>query len=97
MAISRADLGEKHAVEYQEGARKAREARAHVATQLGELINKSDITGSHAFVAKRIQGYSAALKSGDLLIIRSALMELGAAVGVTAVSIDLATTAQNVA
>lgn len=89
MAVSRADMGDKNPVEYREGVRRAREARGHVAEQLGALIESSDLTGSHSFVAQRIGNYAAAIKEGDQLVIRSALMELGVAVGATVASIDL--------
>jgi hypothetical protein len=91
MAVSKADMGEKNPVEYQEGARRAREARAHVATQLGELIEHGDLTGSHPLVARRIKSYAAAARAGDPFVIRAALMDLGAAVGATVAAIDLAT------
>lgn len=84
-------MGEKNPAEYQEGARRAREARTHVATQLGELIEAADLTGSHSFVAKRIAGYAKAVKAGDPLLVRGALMELAAAAGATAAAIDLTT------
>lgn len=91
MAVSKADMGEKNPVEYQEGARRAREARSHVAEQLGHLIEAGDLTGSHPLVARRIKSYAVAAKTGDPFVIRGALMDLGAAIGATVAAIDLAT------
>ena len=89
MAVSKADMGEKNPVEYQQGARRAREARSHVAQQLGSLIETADLTGSHDFVARRVRSYVDALREGDVVVIRSALMDLGAAVGATVADLDL--------
>ena len=91
MGVSKAEMGEKNPVEYQEGAKRARAARAHVADQLGHLIESSDLTGSHPLVARRIHGYAEAVKSGDGPVIRSALMDLGTAIGATVAAIDLTT------
>lgn len=82
-------MDEKKPAEYQEGSRRARKARAHVAEQLGHLIESADLTGSHPLVARRISGYAAAMREGDPLVIRSALMDLGTAVGATVAAIDL--------
>lgn len=89
MAVSKGDMGEKNAMEYQEGARRARNARKNVAGQLAHLIESGDLTGSHPYVARRIQAYADAVRNGDHLIVRSALMDLGTAVGVTVAALDL--------
>lgn len=89
MPVSKADMNEKNPAEYQEGARRAREARAHVARQLAESIESADLTGSHPFVAKRFGSYVAAVKSGDDLASRAALMELASAAGATIAALDL--------
>jgi hypothetical protein len=89
MAVSKANMGEKNPEAYAQGAISARAARAHVAEQLGHLIESADLTGSHPFVARRVKRYADAVKEGDLLVIRGALMELGAAVGATVAAIDL--------
>lgn len=91
VAVSKSQMGEKNPVEYQEGAKRARAARAHVAEQLGHLIESSDLTGSHPLVARRVQGYADAMRSGDGPVIRSALMDLGTAIGATVAAIDLNT------
>lgn len=89
MPVSKADMGDKNPTEYQEGAKRAREARSHVATQLAESIEAADLTGSHPFVGKRIHGYALAVKSGDPMAARAALMELATAAGATMAAIDL--------
>ena len=82
-------MGDGHPVEYQEGSRRAREARSHVAHQLGHLIEAADLTGCHPLIGRRISGYANALKTSDELVIRSALMDLGIAVGTTVAALDL--------
>jgi hypothetical protein len=82
-------MGEKNPIAYAQGAKRAREARSNVAAQLAALIESADLTGSHPFVAKRVMGYSQAVKAHDPLLIRAALMDLAAAAGATAAAIDL--------
>lgn len=89
MAVSKAEMDEKKPVEYQEGARRAREARQNVGSQLAGLIATADLTGSQEYVALRIRGYADALRTGDDVLIRSALMDLGTAAGATAAAIDI--------
>lgn len=90
MPVSKAEMGATKPAEYQEGARRARAARENVAEQLRASIEASDLTGSHPFVGRRIGDYARALQSGDDMVIRGALMELGTAIGATVAAIDLA-------
>lgn len=87
--VSRAATTEKNPADYQRGVKRAQKARKRVASQLGTLIESSEMTGSHPFVGRRIAAYAEALKEGDHLAVRGALMELAQAAGVTAAALDL--------
>jgi len=83
-------MGEKNPLEYQQGTKRARQARKRVATQLGGLIESADLTGSHPLVARRIRAYAEALRSDDDFVVRASLMELAQAAGATVAAMDLA-------
>lgn len=82
-------MGPKDPAAWEAGARKAREARAAVATQLSDLISSADLTGSPDYVARRLREYATAVRTGDAESERAALMELSVAAAATAASIDL--------
>lgn len=92
--VSKASTTEKNPAEYQAGVKRAKASRQKVARQLGDLIESSEMTGSHSLVSRRVAAYAAALKSGDHFAIRGALMELGQASGVTVAAMDLVTPAR---
>ena len=75
--------------EWKRGARKARDARHNVARQIAEHIVEADLTGSREFVALRVRTFAQAEATGDLHVIRAALMDLAGAAGAYLVQVDL--------
>lgn len=68
---------------------RGREARWHVASQLAAEIVQFDRTGSTELLAFRIRGLADARRTGDSTVMRSALMDLGTAVGACVAQIDM--------
>lgn len=95
--ISKAEMTPKNPVAWAEGATAARAARENVAVQLQELLLDADLTGSPDYVARRVNEYAAACRSGDFDAQRAALMELSVAAGATAAAIDLGHPQRNLA
>lgn len=87
--ISKAEMKEKDPIAWAAGSKKARVARRNVASQLDQLINDADLTGSRDLVARRVAEVAAAARAGDPISERAALMELATAAACTAASIDL--------
>ena len=87
--VSNAEMTEKNPTAWVEGQKAGRAARGTVATQLTELIESSDLTGSPDLVARRVRSYSKAVKSGDLSAQRAALMDLAVAAATTVAGIDV--------
>jgi len=77
--------------EWVTGQSAARQARAHVASQLTEHVIAGDLTGSRSLTARRVRNLAEAERSGDQMVIRASLMDLAAAAAAYACQIDLAT------
>lgn len=75
--------------EMREGAQRGRAARWHVASQLAAHIVSADLTGSREFVGLRVRGFADAERSGDLYVVRSALMDLAGASAAYVCQIDM--------
>lgn len=87
--VSRAKPSERgEPEEWKRGAHRARAIRVNVAAQLGTHITEADLTGSSELVSLRIRGLVSAQRSGDPLVLRSALMDLAAASAAYACHID---------
>jgi hypothetical protein len=76
-------------ISWQQGAEKAREARALVVAQLAESILERSMTGGRDHVARRLREALEAEGVGDHEVERAAVMELAIACAGWVVAIDL--------
>lgn len=75
--------------EWQEGTDAARAARAIVAQQFGDLLLERDMTGGRQHFALRLRELGEAERTGDILVIRAAVMEVCVSAGGWAAALDL--------
>lgn len=88
-SVSRSEVGESDPEEFRLGTEEARAVRENVATQLTSMITEMDMTGSQAYFVRRLRELNEAVKSGDPMALNAAVMEIGAAAGAWASSIQL--------
>lgn len=89
MATARAIGSNREPDEWITATEQAREARANVAGQLADLLTGMDITGGREHVKSRVDQLREAEKSGDVMVVRAAIMECSVAFAAWAVRIDL--------
>ncbi|MGH2939481.1 MAG: hypothetical protein ACRDPE_15340 [Solirubrobacterales bacterium] len=88
-SISRSEVTESDPEEFRVGTAEARAVRANVAVQLSAMIEEMDMTGSQAYLVRRLRELNAAVASEDPMALNAAVMEVGAAAGAWAASIQL--------
>jgi hypothetical protein len=88
-SISRSEVTESDPEEFRIGTTEARAVRENVATQLTAMILEMDMTGSQPYLVRRLRELNAAVASGDPMALNAAVMEVGAAAGAWAASIQL--------
>jgi hypothetical protein len=76
-------------LEWQRATSEAREARAVVAGQLADLLVAADATGGWDLLSARVRELGEARRSGDIVLVRAAVMSLGLASAQLAVRLDL--------
>lgn len=88
-SISRSEVGESDPEEFRVGTKEARAIRENVAAQLTEMITEMDMTGSQGYFVRRLRELNEAVKSKDPMALNAAVMEIAAAAGAWATSIQL--------
>lgn len=88
-SISRSEVTDSDPEEFRIGTKEAREVRENVACQLTSMITEMDMTGSQPYLVRRLRELNAAAKSEDPMALNAAVMEVAAAAGAWAASIQL--------